>query len=123
MLKPLVYIASPYTKGDCGINTRAQLEAFNCLLCDGVVCPLAPLWSHFQHIFYPQSYETWMQYDMQLIARCDACLRIDAEFDSYCQKESSGADREVAEFKRLGLPVFFNVPELYIWASQICLNV
>jgi hypothetical protein len=74
MSKPWVYIASPYTKGDVAINVRTQMEAFDTLLTFGVV-PIAPLYSHYQHIFLPRPYQDWIDLDIEVIQRCDACLR------------------------------------------------
>lgn len=70
--KPLVYIASPYTKGDPGINTRFQMHVFNRLILDDVVWPFAPLWSHYQHIMYPLDYDAWTKFDLAILERCDA---------------------------------------------------
>jgi hypothetical protein len=121
MPKPIVYIASPYTKGDVAINTRAQMAAFDELMNDGVVWPYVPLWSHFQHIVFPRKYQDWIDYDLALLPRFDACLRLHAHFQNdrlvYCQAESSGADGEVAEFNRMGKPVFFDKVALYDWAT------
>lgn len=116
-MKPTVYIASPYTKGDPALNTRFQCKMFDKLLKEGAIYPVVPLWSHFQHLLFPRSYEDWMRYDFETIERCDACLRLDAELPEfkYCIKESFGADREVKRFKELGKPVFYSIKELYLW--------
>ena len=37
MPKPVVYIASPYTKGDVAMNTHFQCKVFDRLLSDGKV--------------------------------------------------------------------------------------
>lgn len=115
MAKPWVYIASAYTKGDPGINVLFQLKAWNELLDMGVV-PIAPLWSHFQHVYFPRPYEDWVAYDNEIIARCDALLRLDAEWPvgggRYFQHESPGADAEVALALSLGKPVCYSVVEL-----------
>ena len=84
--KPIVYIASPYTKGDVSINVHFQCKIFDELMDDGIVFPVVPLWSHFQHTIFPRH-------------------------------DSSGADGEVEEFKRLGKPVFFSKSELYEWVK------
>jgi hypothetical protein len=120
MGRPVVYIASPYSKGDPAINTHFQCEIWNRLVDDGVVWPVAPLWSHFQHTLYPRKYEDWVAYDMALIPRYDACLRLKAEYSrmEYTEERSTGADNEVAEFKRLGKPVFYSIEELYVWAKH-----
>ena len=120
--KPWVYIASPYTKGDCAINVRTQMQAFDQLLSLGVV-PIAPLYSHFQHMFIPRPYQDWIALDLEVIQRCDACLRLGASHDyadgsTYRQFDSSGADGEVDEFNRLGRPVFTAVESVAAWLAD-----
>jgi|GEM_PF-1171339 len=121
--KPVVYISSPYTKGDPSINTKFQCEAFDVLLKDGLVLPFAPLvGSHLQQLVRPLSHKQWLDYDLSLIqAGCfAACLRLNATGpNGYIQCESVGADAEVEVFDQLGLPVFDNVSELYQWAMGL----
>jgi hypothetical protein len=118
--KPFVYIASPYTKGDPCINARFQCATFDVLLGDGLVLPYAPLISHFQHTMFPRPYQDWVQYDLDIIPRFDACLRLDAVGpNGYAETRSSGADGEVALFKQLGKPVFYSVVDLYEWARRL----
>ncbi len=117
-MKPFVYIASPYTKGDPCINARFQCQTFDQLLAGGVVLPYAPLISHFQHTMFPRPYQDWVQYDLDIIPRFDACLRLDAEGPSWYRHvhESKGADGEVELFTKLGKPVFYCIAHLYQWA-------
>lgn len=117
--KPWVYIASPYTKGDQAINVRFQMQMWNLLLDIGVI-PIAPLWSHFQHLHHPRPYGDWTSYDDEIISRCDACLRLDAvdEKAGYRQAESSGADAEVRLFEMLRKPVFFAVGDVQRWLRE-----
>lgn len=88
---------------------------------DGLVWPIAPLWSHFQHTLFPRKYEDWIAYDLAMIPSYDACLRLNVDYKpiNYYQDKSSGADGEVAEFKRLGLPVFYDTESLYEWVKTI----
>ena len=118
--KPIVYIASPYSKGDPAINTHFQCQVFDQLMNDGVVWPVAPLWSHFQHTMFPRKYEDWVAYDRAMIPRYDACLRLNSEDPklNYTETKSSGADNEVAEFQRLAKPVFYSIADLYAWAKN-----
>ena len=120
-MKPLVYIASPYTKGDVAMNTHFQCRVFDQLLTDGRVTPIVPLWSHFQHTVIPTPYEDWVDYDNEIIARCDACVRLNASIPSmhYLQVESSGADAEVDLFLAAGKPVFYSVEALLQWADTL----
>jgi hypothetical protein len=116
MSKPWVYIASPYTKGDQAQNVAFQFRIWDFLL-DAGATPIAPLWSHFQHLHIPRPYQDWTAYDNEIIARCDACLRLNAEDTrtGYIERVSSGADAEVDLFLRLGKPVFFSVADVLRW--------
>jgi len=120
MRKPVVYIASPYTKGDVAINAHFQCNVFDRLLTDGHVLPVAPLWSHFQHVLFPRPYKDWIAYDQEMLRLYDCCLRLDSQLDrlNYRQCESSGADAEVAAFNRMGRPVFQKIEALYSWTAD-----
>lgn len=119
MDKPLIYVASPYTKGDPTINTNFQCRIFDQLLTDGIVIPFVPLWSHFQHCILPRHYQDWIDYDLDFIrgANFAACLRLNADGGSalpdYYVTESSGADGEVDLFTELGRPTFYTIEDLY----------
>lgn len=119
--KPIVYIASPYSQGDAAVNTHFQCKIFDLLMDDGKVWPVAPLWSHFQHTIFPRRYQDWIEYDLALIDKYDACLRLDSICDKIDYKEikSSGADGEVKRFQELGKPVFYTLDDLYDWVSNL----
>jgi hypothetical protein len=119
MTKPFVYVASPYTKGDPAINTHFQCRMFHQLMNDGIVLPYVPLWSHFQHTLFPRKYTDWVEYDLAILHKMDACVRLNAshpELD-YFVCESSGADGEVGYCQKIGVPVFYDIEELYKWAE------
>jgi len=113
--RPVVYISSPYTKGDSGVNVRFQMELFDKLRNDNIVVPIVPLWSHLQHAAFPRSYESWMDYDLAIIPRCDGCLRLASTYAplNYEQYESPGAERECALFRRLNKPVYTDISAMY----------
>jgi hypothetical protein len=98
-----VYIASPYTKGDCALNVKAQIDAADQLMSVGFV-PFAPLFSHFQHMIHPRPYSDWIELDMQWLKKCDCVLRLAGE--------SSGADKEVDWAMNNNLPVFYSMTDL-----------
>ncbi len=119
MKKPTVYIASPYSKGDPAINAHFQCKIFNQLLDDAKVLPVAPLWSHFQHILFPRPYQDWIDYDQAMLDLYDCCLRLTAKLPDieYEESESAGADAEVATFIKCGKPVFQSIDLLYEWVD------
>jgi len=99
-----VYIASPYTKGDVAVNVKKQLDVANELIINGFA-PFAPLYSHFQHMAHPRPYEDWIRLDLEWVKVCDCVLRLEGE--------STGADGEVDLAKKLNIPVFYSLNELY----------
>jgi hypothetical protein len=93
---PFVYIAGPYTGGDVAANVHYAIHAAHLCLDQGlpVYCPHL---SHFLHIQRARPYEEWMALDLAWLSRSDVLLRLPGV--------SPGADREVAEAQRLGIPV------------------
>lgn len=120
MRKPIVYIASPYSNGDPVKNTHFQCKTFDRLLSDGKVWPVAPLWSHFQHILFPRPYLDWIAFDQALLPLYDACLRLNADLPelNYAESRSTGADNEVAYYQSVGKPVFHSIDDLYKWVDD-----
>lgn len=121
MARPIVYIASPYSKGDPAINTHFQCKIFDQMLNDGRVWPVVPLWTHFQHTVFPRQYKDWIEYDQALLHLYDACLRLNIDMPEldYSESESRGADAEVATFESLNKPVFHSIHQLYEWADKL----
>ena len=99
----VIYIASPYTKGDIAANVSVQIEAAHRIL-DMGHCPVAPLLSHYLHIHRQRPYADWIEMDLALIPKTDIVLRLPGE--------SEGADREVAKARECGIVVVFGWEEL-----------
>ena len=108
-----IYIASPYSSGDAVLNVRESLRVADILVSIGAN-PFAPLLSHFWHFYSPKDYETWLRLDLDWVQSCDALLRLPGE--------SEGADREVAEARRLGIPVFSRLDELGVWLERTAIG-
>jgi len=98
-----VYIASPYTIGDQAANVKVQIDCANELM-DLDYCPFAPLLSHFHHLHYPRSYESWVEWGQEWVKACDAVLRLPGE--------SYGADNEVLLALKHNILVVYSVKEL-----------
>lgn len=97
-MKPLVYLAGPYTHPDPVLNTRRAIELGD-LLCGAYACAvIIPHLSIVRHLVAPRPVEDWYRLDLDLIEHCDAVVRFPGE--------SVGADRETDHATGLGLPVF-----------------
>lgn len=99
----IIYIASPYSKGNSLANVRRQIDAAEQLASMGHV-PILPLLSHYWDEVYPHSWAFWLNLCIAILQRCDAVLRLDGE--------STGADVEVKEAQARGMPVFYRVSEI-----------
>jgi hypothetical protein len=95
-----IYVAGPYSKDDVAQNVRNAIGAAEALVWWGLV-PFVPHLTHLWHLMCPHKIDFWYKYDLEWLARCDCLLRLPGE--------STGADAEVVEAQRLGLPVFYSV--------------
>lgn len=98
-MKPLIYIAGPYTQGDPVLNTRKALQLGERVYEMGGV-PIVPHLSHLWHLVAPKPYDFWMNLDLDYLDHCYALYRIEGD--------SPGADKEVAKMKEMGRPVFIS---------------
>lgn len=103
------------------MNAHFQCKIFDRLLGEGKVLPVAPLWSHFQHILFPRPYKDWIEYDQAMLGLYDCCLRLAAVVPGvgYEESRSSGADAEAQTFSQLGKPVFYSIEDLYRWVDGL----
>ena len=103
-MRPLrVYVAAPYTADPEACTARA-IEV-GCELLDAGQAPFVPHLSHFWETLYgSRPYEDWLRIDLAWLAVADVVLRLPGE--------SPGADREVAEAHRLGIPVVHSIAEV-----------
>lgn len=95
-LQSLIYIAAAYTQPDPVENTHAVIKIADAML-DAGFTPLVPHLTLAWHLVSPKKYETWLAYDCQLLAHCDAVLRVPGF--------SSGATRETQFADAVGIPV------------------
>lgn len=110
MKRPLVYIAGPYTSPSPVANTRAACACWRRLHDSGFITPVVPHLSMFLDFLDPMPYAKWLEYDLEIVARCDAVLRIGGA--------SEGADREMTFAQDRGIPTFTDEWELLVWAEK-----
>jgi hypothetical protein len=107
-VKPRVYIAGPYSQGVVAENIRNAVLAGEAVLSLGAI-PYIPHLTHTWELLHPHPYDFWIEYDLHWLPLCHALLRLPGD--------SKGADGEVAEAQRLGIPVFYSLDELKAWVS------
>ena len=98
-----IYVASPYSHGDKFKNVKKSIVIGEELIELGFV-PYLPLLSHFWNEISPHDYFYWLDYDMEILEKMNALLRLPGE--------SNGADLEVARAKNMGIPIYYSVEEL-----------
>lgn len=108
----LIYIAAPYTAPDPIANAREAV-----LVADRIyeasnheLVPLVPHCNLVWNFVVPHDVEHYYAYDMELLKRCDALLRIPGE--------SWGADEEVKFAEANNIPVFYGEDDLFDWAED-----
>lgn len=97
-----IYIAGPYSKGDCVTNTADVIRMADCLALHGHV-PFVPHLTLFWHFLSPHDIEFWYQYDLAWLDKCDCLLRLPGE--------SAGADDEVSVAIKRGKRVYFTLKD------------
>ena len=102
-MKTYVYIAGPYTRGDCVQNVRRAILVADRLATQGFV-PFIPHLSHFWHFLCPHEIQFWYDLDLAWLRKCDCLLRLSGD--------SMGANLEVTVAREHGIPVYWTVPEL-----------
>lgn len=107
---PMVYILGPYTQGDVAVNVAEAMTIWDELFDSGLVLPVCPHLTHFQHINRPRSKGEWLRWGLGMAARCDAGVRRPGP--------SEGSDQEEALLHRLGRPVFWPLSACLEWAQS-----
>ena len=110
LAKPLIYLAGPYTLTDPVHNTHKIIKIASEIYDSGHAVPLIPHLSLLWHLVDPRPIDFWYEYDMHLLARCDALLRVPGK--------SSGADAEVDKAQELRILVFDKLSRLLYWAER-----
>jgi len=106
-----VYVAGPLTKGDQFANVRTAVLAGEELRAAGFLAFVPHLLTLWHLITGSLDYEAAMAWCLGWLATCHAVLRLPGE--------SSGADREVARARELGIPVYHSVAELVASTQRV----
>ena len=106
IMKPCIYIASPYTQGDTALNVRDQIAAAECLREAGAL-PFVPLLSHLWHLMSPHPYNYWIEMDMDWLHHADAVLRLHGDSAGAEHRGSSGNFSMLFRFQILHRPSLY----------------
>ncbi len=108
-MRPRVYVAGPYSSGDPQANTYRAIDVADQVV-DLGADPFIPHLSHYREARRSRPYTFWIEEDLRWLRVCDALYRMEGA--------SKGADGEVAEAHRLGIPVFYSLDELKAWLDN-----
>jgi len=109
----LIYVAGPYSQGCVEDNVLEALRIGNLIMLAGHA-PEIPHLSHHHHSRYPHDYNDWLAVGLAKLRRCDYVYRIPGY--------SAGADAEVIEALRLGIPVICTEEELIAELQSLSLD-
>ena len=106
-----VYIAGPLSSsGGYVENVRAAVLAAEAVIQAGGMPHVPHLCALWQFISPHSEYGYWLPMDLEWLRLCHAVLRLPGA--------SHGADAEVAEAQRVGLPVFHDMEALLVWMKE-----
>lgn len=108
-MNPRVYVAGPYSNGDPQLNTDRAIDVGDAIA-DMGADPFIPHLSHYREARHARPYTFWIEEDLRWLQVCHALYRMEGK--------SKGADGEVAEAQRLGIPVFYEMDDLKAWLDN-----
>src|SRR5665213_2523774 len=98
VVRPLVYLAGPYSSQPV-TNTNKAIHMAEDIQSSGLVTVVVPHLNLLWDMLCSHTDEYWYSYDLSLLARCDALLRIVGK--------SPGADNEISYAMEKHIPVFY----------------
>lgn len=96
-MKPLVYIAGPYSQGDKEQNVRNAIDAAELVLRKGGT-PYIPHLTHYWDQVYPKDVRFWYNYDREFLRFCHFLVIIPGP--------SVGVDMEIDIAHTLGMEIY-----------------
>jgi hypothetical protein len=104
MMRPRIYISGPLTSSGNVLDNLDRAMAAARALIDAGFAPFTPHLTYHVDPGEEIAHDTWMDIELPWVAVADGVLRLPGE--------SVGADIEVREAERLGIPVFMSIGEL-----------
>ena len=110
--RPLIYVAG-YLSANPMHGTRNAFDHARALE-DAGFTAFVPHVSILSDIVYPQTPDYWYEYDLALLARCDAMYVCDDE--ETCHSE--GVHNEILFCETYGIPVIYTRPTAEAWLRR-----
>lgn len=95
-IKPVIYVAAPFTEGDQFLNVKHGVEVGQWVFERGGI-PFIPHLNAFFHIHYAKTYEDWLNYCLFFVRRSNALLYSGL---------SKGVNVEINFAHKLNIPVY-----------------
>lgn len=111
-MKPLVYIAGPYSHPDPVLNTRSAIQVGMKLWKTGKAAVEIPHLSLLSHIVVPHELDEWYAFDLDKLEHCNFLYRLEGV--------STGADAEVEFAMSRDIPCFFEVSDQWEYLLKAC---
>jgi len=113
-----VYIAGPFRAKngwELTKNVRKAEDAIGDLMIIPDVLPVCPH-TMFKNFDRTKNDKFWIDATLELMRRCDSVLVLEGH------EHSEGTKGEIAEAKRLGIPVFYRTTEVFNWVGERLAN-
>lgn len=108
--RAFVYCAAPYQFPDPVENTHRTVKVADRLDSTGIITAYVPHISLLWHLIVPHDADFWYSYDLAVLNRADALLRLPGV--------SVGADNEVQFAEDHNIEVFWEIDDLIAWAES-----
>lgn len=96
-IRPLVYVAGPYTEGDRTENIRRAVMLMESIIEAGGT-PFVPQLLQLADLTCPHDYDYWLDYCKSMVLRCDMVARMPGK--------SPGAEEEAILAQSANIPVY-----------------
>lgn len=106
---PHVYLIGAWDEVNQTVKSNRVIDVADELYTSGVCLPVVPDLLLMWHRRHPHPDEFWLEYELQIMKRCDAVLVVG-------DNESLASD-ELLEAHRIDLPVFYTQEDLHNWIT------
>lgn len=109
----LIYVAGKFRGAD-GWSLTGNVRLAEALAFEIAKTGAVPVCPHSMYVSFDRTLndQYWLEATLALLSRCDAILMCPS------WEVSEGARGEHAFAKRVGMPIFYNVPEMQTWAKE-----